>query len=725
MRKSKVLKALLVFGMSVATATSVAVTAGCGHTHTYDENEWGKDGSKHWRVATCEEHPGEKFDEADHVDENNDKECDVCGGAISSGTTPGGTTPGGDDKHTHTWSTTYDADHADANGHWHWCTAGDDCDETDAKDGQAAHVDANGDNVCDTCGYSGGELPADYTALASKEGVTKLVSNSFLVSGTLEEFDNWRTPGFYTGYQDGGAADTHRVEIKDGKANLVKPSDSKVSTYAYADFGGAVGVIEGYLEVTLNGTGGYTPVQFYGSTAEKADTEVFGFRLDNKNNKWQYRKDGGSAVDPETAAPATDKSTTKFYFSYNTVNNQITVKTGGKDGSAFVTDLSVNTTGIKGIKFSSQGGGTATIAIDNLILVYTPASIDEYKTTVTNKVNAAETFLNGLINTSTAKSAYDSAIATADTQEACDAAYDAYYSAVLGDYKTSISAKKNDYPSTNYTKAENQSAYEAAITKFDNAVNGAKTLESVKKAGETLVSDMSGIKDDSYYNKQDVVLTVSDGVNTQTITVKEGDVISQADILAKVTVPAGSAIVGYYYNSDMATDEVTEFPITLTESKTIYVKIVAGNSDKGVYTYTVSGSQAVAEKAEGSFGDPSKILTVGTSYNSTDFKFSGNAEALTIKLSVKQGQTIKLAIDGFTGSTGNASGVKVETESTNIATTDTTTIEFASTTTVSAQTHGEITYTVSADGDVTITIKRSVSKTARVTKLVITVADAE
>ena len=77
MRKSKVMKALLTLGMSIATATSVAAIAACTHEHTSD-GKWKNNKDQHWHEATCSDHPGEKYDIANHIDEGNDDICDVC-----------------------------------------------------------------------------------------------------------------------------------------------------------------------------------------------------------------------------------------------------------------------------------------------------------------------------------------------------------------------------------------------------------------------------------------------------------------------------------------------------------------------------------------------------------------------------------------------------------------------------------------------------------------------
>lgn len=87
MRKSKVLKALLVFGMSIATATSVVGMTACngGHEHTY--GDWQKDKDGHWKVATC--HTDVTTEKEAHKDENKDNKCDVCGYTLQEASKPG------------------------------------------------------------------------------------------------------------------------------------------------------------------------------------------------------------------------------------------------------------------------------------------------------------------------------------------------------------------------------------------------------------------------------------------------------------------------------------------------------------------------------------------------------------------------------------------------------------------------------------------------------------
>ncbi|MDE6585853.1 MAG: hypothetical protein K2K80_04145, partial [Clostridia bacterium] len=67
MKTSKALKALLVFGMSIATATSLATATACnddkpsGHDHDY---QWVTTDAQHWKECKADGHEGDKIDPA-------------------------------------------------------------------------------------------------------------------------------------------------------------------------------------------------------------------------------------------------------------------------------------------------------------------------------------------------------------------------------------------------------------------------------------------------------------------------------------------------------------------------------------------------------------------------------------------------------------------------------------------------------------------------------------
>ena len=94
MRKSKFIKALLVFGMSVVTATSMAGIAACGSdsgengngggsqttTHQHIWSNWTDNGDgTHSRACSAAGHEGSKTETADHGTANSENKCPDCG----------------------------------------------------------------------------------------------------------------------------------------------------------------------------------------------------------------------------------------------------------------------------------------------------------------------------------------------------------------------------------------------------------------------------------------------------------------------------------------------------------------------------------------------------------------------------------------------------------------------------------------------------------------------
>lgn len=725
MRKSKLMKALLVFGMSVVTATSMVGIAACnnnpgdggddngngnGHQHSYDG--WNISPTQHWHECLeC----SEEADRGDHKDLKNNKTgadgkdnyCDDCGYELA---------------HTYadTWSNGPD-------GHWHQAV----CDHTTEIDELKPHVDngeATGstanDAVCDVCGYVGATSQGykDFVANKLTEKATKVLDETFFVAKELPLFDKWGTAGLYASDN----SETHKVTVSGGKANLITPA-SNPATCLYVDFGDAAGTtVEGSFRISnVTGSNSYTAVQFTTSDGTN-DSELFGLRT-NKGNAIKYRLNGSKgdvevAGAPAWSSGATDEGNISVYYKYNTATNKITLTI---NNTAFVTDLQLNGTMLKGIKFSSGSGNADTYSVDDIIVIKTPVDLTEYKTAIQNnaaaekaKVTAAGFNVDSVI--SSAEQALASAAASATTTVELTEAYNTYFAALLNAYGDAVKNKiSSDYPATDYDDAANEDAadYTAAVNKLAADVTAAKTVENITAAYKTADGALKALHNDAYWNKADVVVTVVNGkTDANTITVKEGDQITRAQLDALVEVPNGQAISGYTVDGSSIS-----FPYTVTSSVNVTVVFEVASTDRGVYTYTVANSLAVSTTGEGSLGNAANIITAATSYNKTDFKFARNTDNITLTFKVAVGQTVSLKLTGFTGSTGNASGIKVE--ATGLATTDATTVNLPADSKVDNQATGTINYTVSASGEVKIVIKRSVSKTARLTEVVLTVAD--
>lgn len=99
-----------------------------GHEHTYAET-WTTNEEEHWNEVTCG-HTVEVGNKGSHVDNNKDKNCDVCGVFA---------------EHFHTFETKWTTD---ATHHYHKATCG-----HDFKDSYNEHDGYSNDGVCDTCNY--------------------------------------------------------------------------------------------------------------------------------------------------------------------------------------------------------------------------------------------------------------------------------------------------------------------------------------------------------------------------------------------------------------------------------------------------------------------------------------------------------------------------------------------------------------------------------------------
>ncbi len=101
---------------------------GSNHTHTYAA-EWTMTETEHYKKVTCG-HNVTPSSKGAHVDEDNNKLCDVCSY---------------DYNHTHTYATEWTV--TDAEYHWHAVTCG--CDVAPAD--KALHADLDDDGYCDVC----------------------------------------------------------------------------------------------------------------------------------------------------------------------------------------------------------------------------------------------------------------------------------------------------------------------------------------------------------------------------------------------------------------------------------------------------------------------------------------------------------------------------------------------------------------------------------------------
>lgn len=691
MRKSKALKALLVFGMSIATATSVAATAGCGHSHSYDENVFGKDATGHWRIATCEEHEGEVFDKADHVDADENKKCDVCGWDMDTTVTP---PP--EENHKHVWSETFDAEHADVNGHWHWCTA--DGHEGENANGKVAHVDANGDNECDICHYNGGALPEKFTELKNSEN--NILANSFLVSGTLPKYTSWGTKGLYTANnaESKPATDAGNfVEIKDGVASMTDTTEG--GTSFIVDFGGNLnGTVEGYFDMTLKSTGNsWTPVQFFGEASDQATDkvgeEIFGFRTDG--GKIKYRVNGGSAVAPLSDI-ASANATYNVYFSINTTSGKVSITINGKD---FVKELDTKITSIKGLKFVSSDKEAKTVNVDNLAVAYTPVDLATYKEAIKGRITELDTSANLLkvenswtltdttegtaAKLTAAKATAEAAVdAIEATKETIDATYEAYETAVLAALKAEYKARlASAYPAGSYNT--NKTAYDAEIAKQNTAIDGVTSISGFVTVYNTACDELDKIENDTAANTKNVTITVKSGDTTiLTLNKKAGDNLTISDVKNEIKAPFGKQLVDLFEDSgfgtavtsiNMTVNEDTEYVyyakfedkvLTTVSLDVLKVPTSAPTEDtliNDIFYITSKTKQESAKMNSGTYTKQVSLTSGKATVSANSIKFTVESDMrITVVAGAKSDKpTVSLLIINSTGSTVTAQDIKL------------------------------------------------------------------
>ncbi len=173
-----------------------------GHEHTYAE-EWTAAEGGHWHLPTCgHDVPGSQL--TAHVDEDNNGLCDACGDA------------GG---HEHTYAPEWSFDE---NEHWHVPNCGHDVAPAD----KGAHVDGDGDKICDTCSNAVEHFHTFDTKWSSDE-------NKHWHQATCEHADQRNDEGDHLGYEEDGICDTceyvlfHWYEVDVSIPNFISITDAE------------------------------------------------------------------------------------------------------------------------------------------------------------------------------------------------------------------------------------------------------------------------------------------------------------------------------------------------------------------------------------------------------------------------------------------------------------------------------------------------------------------
>lgn len=184
-----------VFALLLLLTLALSVFAACDkneeppHEHSFD-SVWLYDAAQHWHAATCE-HADLESDRGDHVDNDGNDICDVCGYIAD---------------HTHSYDEGWTWNEST---HWHKSACG-----HNVKDGEAKHADENNDSICDVCTYD-----YDHTHTYDEAWVS------------VGEKGHWHAPT--CGHTvDGSELTPHADENNDGDCDVCGENGGHEHTYA-------------------------------------------------------------------------------------------------------------------------------------------------------------------------------------------------------------------------------------------------------------------------------------------------------------------------------------------------------------------------------------------------------------------------------------------------------------------------------------------------------------
>lgn len=258
--------ALLLSLCALALVLSACTEEEPPHEHTYDST-WLYDETQHWHASTCE-HTDLESERGDHVDEDNNDICDVCGYIKD---------------HTHSFEEKWTWD---TSTHFHKSACG-----HNVKQDEAAHTDENNDAVCDVCTYD-----YDHTHTFDEGWIS------------VGESGHWHAPS--CGHTvDGTDLTAHADENNDGDCDVCGENGGHEHTFSESythtedehwrevTCGHSIAVADKGVHIDENGdttcdTCGYTPPHFH----TFADTLT-----SDKNTHW-YASTCGHDVKKEEAA---------------------------------------------------------------------------------------------------------------------------------------------------------------------------------------------------------------------------------------------------------------------------------------------------------------------------------------------------------------------------------------------------------------------------------------
>lgn len=340
MRKSKFMKALLLFGMSAITATSIAFSA-CGGdtndgddkddtatTHSHEWSGWKTDANKHWKECTAEGHEGSvKGYEGVHVwDNDEDTTCNTCGYVR----TIGGEGPGGDEGETKA-PVIFNASSLDISNGLTSGTelcAGVKVYGSPAVDGNTKNITFKGESVSVTKRL---KLSSKLTHKDTPMGIEVNVEEAATV-----------IVYYYSGSSDPTKTPIRGVELYNDIEGVESPAPIENTTQAQSDgtvMGTAMFSVEAntkyYIGASVAGVNVYYLAVVYGNIGETwehhdavpAACEVKGNIEYSVSNYGRYKNSSGTAIrSNETATDA-------LVHSYTVKENSLTIPTNDEESN--------------------------------------------------------------------------------------------------------------------------------------------------------------------------------------------------------------------------------------------------------------------------------------------------------------------------------------------------------------------------------------------------------
>ena len=298
------------------------------HEHTA-ATEWVFNSTQHWHPASCDD-TNQKFDAANHVDENGDSVCDVCGYNIT--------------PHTHVFDDEWSYD---ATGHWHAALCG-----HDVKSDEAAHT-ANSMGVCTECGYQVSQPDVSTVAKAIEVAVyndslaehaegtidyfNSIYDRTSTYSVSYDRYEDYTYTYFYDNYSTserwyttGPNNDIMAVESIDGATPVYL--NEEISADNLKGYVFTLGMPQQYAGITAMVEGLYN----YAKESEIEVTENIEEGVYSFTYNW-YHEGYSEQYDPATGGSKEVRD--RYYDTYNVVEVSFTL-----DSQNYIDTLTANST---------------------------------------------------------------------------------------------------------------------------------------------------------------------------------------------------------------------------------------------------------------------------------------------------------------------------------------------------------------------------------------------